>query len=249
MEDIEQFIKKQKKYSSTYMQGKGDEEKVKEFYMKWRKLKSVIGADVVKGGIEEIDKLDDIMKKTVEELFEKRTARSTIVENLDRFVRTFKKNILLEHRVIGAPTSINWDEPISHFNAYVITKEFEEKVRNFIKSQLKKEFGDNWIKQGVPKGQREGWREKEEKDQEFGRDPDEKIDYSSFSDYFEIIKFNWKNVFQDIFEDKDKTRVRFNDIRRVMRNPTMHVRELDPNEVGHAKFTKKWIENKMEKVS
>ncbi len=123
--------------------------------------------------------------------------------------------------------------------------EFESEIRIFITKTLGKAYSYNWIKQGIPKALRDDWEEKKEKDVKEGRIPEQNlINYADFSHYKDIILKNWK-IFSSYFKDKEKLRVRLDDLNNLCRIVTMHNRFLTDDEMGMGKVSIRWLQSKM----
>jgi hypothetical protein len=124
--------------------------------------------------------------------------------------------------------------------------QFELEMRIFITKTLRAFYSDNWVKQAIPKAIREDWRTKKENDIKQGRIPESNpINYADFSHYRDIILHNWK-IFSIYFEDKEKLRVRLDDINNLCRIVTMHTRSLTDDEIGMGKVSIRWLRSKME---
>jgi len=124
--------------------------------------------------------------------------------------------------------------------------QFELEIRTFITKTLRTVYSDNWVKQAIPKSIRDDWRTKRENDIKQGRIPEfNPINYADFSHYRDIILYNWK-TFSKYFEDKEKFRVRLDDINNLCRIVTMHTRSLTDDEIGMGKVSIRWLRSKME---
>lgn len=125
---------------------------------------------------------------------------------------------------------------------------FEKQISAFLVKTLHGFFGENWVMQGVPKEIRKRWLERRDADIKEGR-PSEvlMINYADFSDYKEIILYNWNNVFSRHFKDKEKLRVRLDDLNNLFRKKTMHpIRTIYKDEIGAGRIAIGWIKSKME---
>lgn len=122
---------------------------------------------------------------------------------------------------------------------------FEKVIRYFIMEELKSFLGDKWFRQGIQKEIRTEWQKRKADDERAGKLAEENlINYADFSDYKVIILQNWANVFSRFFRDKEKTRVRFDDL-NYFRKSVMHSRTPSNDETGHAKITIQWIKNRI----
>ena len=102
---------------------------------------------------------------------------------------------------------------------------FETHLRKFIEEQMRKVFGENWIKHQVPGDIWKGWRDKQEKAHINGVPEYPLIAYADFTDYEKIIlrKDNWERVFEPIFERKTLVQEAFQRLCPI-RVCTMHAR-------------------------
>ena len=122
----------------------------------------------------------------------------------------------------------------------------EAGLRAFIESILKKTYSYNWIKQAIPKAIRDDWHQKRESDVKQGKIPEtDLINYADFSQYKDIIIHNWK-VFSDFFEDKERLRIKLEDMNNLCRIVTMHTRTLDDDEIGANRVTIRWLKSKIQ---
>jgi len=123
---------------------------------------------------------------------------------------------------------------------------FESEIRVFIENVLEKVYSHNWIKQAIPKVFIDDWIQKREKDIKQGKIPEDNlISYADFSHYKDIIIHNWKH-FSVFFEDKEKLRVRLEDLNNLCRIVTMHTRTLTEDEIGMGNISIRWLRSKME---
>jgi len=129
---------------------------------------------------------------------------------------------------------------------YGLIREFETEMRNFIKSKLYGNFSDSWTKRAVPKDIRKNWNSRKQDDIRRGKQSEPSlINYADFSDYKEIILYNWKEVFYEYFKDKEKLRVRLDDLNNYCRKAIMHMRTITYGEVGAAEVSIRWLRSKM----
>ena len=124
---------------------------------------------------------------------------------------------------------------------------FEKEIRAFIRDNLFNNYSDMWIFR-VPKEARINWEKRRHKDKQEGKEPEKQmIDYADFADYKEIIFFNWRNIFYHHFKDKEKMRVKLEDLKQV-RNLCMHGRTLNRDEIGSARIAIKWLRSRMNSI-
>jgi len=121
---------------------------------------------------------------------------------------------------------------------------FEKEIRSFIVEKLYDKYSDLWILR-LPKEVRKNWEIRRQKDIDEGKSPErEMINYADFSDYKEIIFFNWRKIFYYYFKDGEKMRVKLDDL-RLVRNLIMHGRTLSRDEIGLAKTSIQWLRSKL----
>jgi len=122
--------------------------------------------------------------------------------------------------------------------------QFEKEIRVFICDRLFDNYSDIWIFR-VSKGVLNNWKKIRQKDIQEGKKPERQmINYADFADYKEIIFWNWRNVFYQYFKDKEKMRVKLEDLKNV-RNLIMHERTLSRDEIGSARIAMQWLRSKM----
>ena len=122
---------------------------------------------------------------------------------------------------------------------YLLLKNLEEKIRQFIEQELS-EFTSQWWKQRIPGDVKENAEERKQKDErrknwDYKKQP--LISYIDFTDYEKIItqKNNWKDVFQYVFHDKIAISGKLKEVDPI-RNAISHTRNLDSYEVKQIKF-------------
>jgi len=129
---------------------------------------------------------------------------------------------------------------------YDLIRGFETEIRGFIGSKMCERFSDSWVKRGVPKDIRKNWNSRRQSDTNLGKPPEATmIDYADFSDYKKIIMYNWKEVFSRYFKDKEKLRIRLDDLDNFCRKTVMHMRTITYGEVGVAEVSIRWLKSKM----
>jgi len=126
---------------------------------------------------------------------------------------------------------------------------FEKEIRAFIFEKLYDAFSDFWIIRAVPKEIGMRWQKRREADIKEGKPPERNIlNYADFSDYKEIILYNWKKIFAKYFKDKEKLRVRLDDLNNLCRKTTMHIRTITEDEIGLGKISIRWLRSKMKNI-
>lgn len=129
---------------------------------------------------------------------------------------------------------------------YDLIREFEIEIRGFIESKMYGTFSDSWVKRGVPKKIRKNWDMRKQHDIRQVKQPEPSlINYAEFSDYKEIILHNWKEVFSKCFKDKEKLRVRLDDLNNYCRKAIMHMRTITYGEVGAAEVSIRWLRSRI----
>ena len=131
------------------------------------------------------------------------------------------------------------DENYNSESSYLRLKNLEEKIRKFIEEELS-ESTPQWWKQRIPgdvKGDAEDRKQKDEKRKNWNFEEHSLISYIDFTDYEKIIarKDNWKDIFQDIFHDKDAISAKLKAIEPI-RNAISHTRNLDVRETEQLAF-------------
>ena len=145
-----------------------------------------------------------------------------------------------------APSVVRVEKPVEMFEKISM---FEKEIRAFIYERLYEAFSDLWILRAVPKEIRMRWERRRDSDMKEGKPPEESmINYADFSDYKEIIFYNWKNVFSKYFRDKEKLRVRLDDLNNLCRKTTMHVRTITKDEIGLGSVSIRWLKSRMKGV-
>ena len=123
---------------------------------------------------------------------------------------------------------------------------FESKIRSFIFENIKSAGSNLLSNKNIPKQIRENWEKRKADDIKNGKTEEKNtINYADFSDYKEIIYFNWKKIFSKYFKDKDKLRVYLDDLNNLCRKATMHNRTITKNEIGLAKIYIRWLNSRM----
>jgi len=144
------------------------------------------------------------------------------------------------------PSIVSVEKPVEMFKEISV---FEKEIRAFIFERLYDAFSDFWIIRAVPKEIGMRWQKRRESDIKEGKPPERNIiSYADFSDYKEIILYNWKNVFSRHFKDKEKLRVRLDDLNNLCRKTTMHARTLTDDEIGLGKVSIRWLRSRMKSI-
>lgn len=123
--------------------------------------------------------------------------------------------------------------------------DLEVEMRSFIERTLQGAYSHNWIRLAIPKAIRDDWQQKRESDVKQGKiaetDP---INYADFSHYKDIILHNWK-LFSEYFEDKERFRIKLEDLNSLCRTITMHARTIDDDEIGASRIVLRWLKSRM----
>lgn len=155
----------------------------------------------------------------------------------------FKGELRIEQERIKSSGLLLKEERVEFFDRIC---DFELEIRQFIEAELKRKFGDSWLEQGVPEAVRKNWEKRKRNEEKEGIDPErDVINYALFSDYKEIIKHNWDEIFSLCFEDKEKTRVRLEDLNILGRIPVMHVRSINREKFGTTEHAINWVRSKI----
>ena len=111
--------------------------------------------------------------------------------------------------------------------AYILLRNFESQVRNFIDSHMKPIFGENWPKHRTTGEIYKKWRDRRDEAQNNGEKAYPLIAYADFADYEVIVtrKDNWEKIFKSYFKDKIFIQVSFRRLYPI-RNCTMHSRPI-----------------------
>ena len=111
--------------------------------------------------------------------------------------------------------------------AYILLRNFESQVRNFIDSHMKPIFGEYWPKHRSTGEIYNKWRDRRDEAQNNGEEEYPLIAYADFADYEVIVtrKDNWEKIFKPYFKDKIFIQVSFRRLYPI-RNCTMHSRPI-----------------------
>jgi len=166
---------------------------------------------------------------------------ATITEKVDE--ERFKEERRIEREKVKSSGLPSKEERCEFYDKIC---DFELELRQFINEELKRKFGDSWLEQGVPKAIRKNWDRIKRKEEKEGIEPErDVINYALFSDYKEIINHNWDEIFSPCFEDKEKSRVRLEDLNILGRRPVMHVRSISREKFGTAEHAINWVRSKI----
>lgn len=121
----------------------------------------------------------------------------------------------------------------TYIQSYEILKNLEEKIRNFIETELS-EYNPKWWKQLIPGDVKENAESRKKEDEErktWDFKEQHLISYIDFTDYEKIItqKNNWKEIFKYVFRDVDAISAKLKEIEPI-RNAISHTRNLDKYE-------------------
>lgn len=160
------------------------------------------------------------------------------------FLRETRPQKPIKTRKVSSVISV--EKPVEMFKEISV---FEKEIRAFIFERLYDAFSDFWIIRAVPKEIGMRWQKRREGDIKEGKPPERNIiSYADFSDYKEIMLYNWKNVFSKYFRDKEKLRVRLDDLNNLCRKTTMHARTLTDDEIGLGKVSIRWLRSRMKSI-
>ena len=128
----------------------------------------------------------------------------------------------------------------------VVFRELERKLRSVVREHLFRLAGTNWVKQRVPPDVKKQWQERQEEDRAAGRPVYEEIQYADFMDLYKIIarRDNWRDVFQEIFKDREDIGVSFNRLHPV-RKALGHSRPLSKMDVLVLISETSWIDERL----
>jgi hypothetical protein len=117
-------------------------------------------------------------------------------------------------------------------NAYARLFYLERQLRQFIETEMRRAFGEEWIKHRIPGDVRANWQRKKQQDLDHGGNDLPIIAYADFTDYVKIIvqANNWKDVFKPFFgraEDIQESLQRLYPIRLC----TMHARLITQDDL------------------
>ena len=170
------------------------------------------------------------------------------LSDVDLFVWYFLKETMPQRPIKKrkVPSAISVEKPVDMFREI---SAFEKEIRAFIFERLYETFSDFWIMRAIPKEIGMRWQKRREGDIKEGKPPERTIiSYADFSDYKEIILCNWKNVFSKYFKDKEKLRVRLDDLNNLCRKTTMHTRTITEDEIGLGKVSIRWLRSRMKSL-
>ena len=160
------------------------------------------------------------------------------------FLRETRPQKPIKTRKVSSVISV--EKPVEMFKEISV---FEKEIRAFIFERLYDAFSDFWIIRAVPKEIGMRWQKRREGDIKEGKPPERNIiSYADFSDYKEIMLYNWKNVFSKYFRDKEKLRVRLDDLNNLCRKTTMHARTVTEDEIGLGKVSIRWLRSRMKSL-
>ena len=135
------------------------------------------------------------------------------------------KEVVTKEQIIKEPIEIS--DKTTATNRLI--SEFESKIREFIKNQLEKSFGEDWWNQGIPQNIREmAETRKSNKQKVEPKRLYNTIDFLNFWDYNNIIlyKKNWNNIFKEFFREKYVVQAPFEKISNI-RNDIAHNRFME----------------------
>ncbi len=110
-----------------------------------------------------------------------------------------------------------------------LISDFELTIRQFIKNQLKKHYGDDWWDQGIQKDIRKDAEDlKSKKEIIEPKRTYQVIDFLTFMNYSDIILYrkNWNNIFRKFFNQKYRFQAPFEKLTNI-RNDLAHNRFIE----------------------
>ena len=116
--------------------------------------------------------------------------------------------------------------------AFSRLRKFERMIRVFLSAAMAREFGPKWMKQRLPNGLLETWKDRQDKTRGTSDFDDDLLCYADFTDYIRIIdrNDNWKELFEAIFIRKEDVRESFQRL-HPLRLPTMHARSVSTTDL------------------
>ena len=128
---------------------------------------------------------------------------------------------------------------------YCEIADFELELRQFIEKELRGKFGDLWLDKSISENVRKRWDKRKEGEESEGIEPESEImNYADFGDYKEIIIHDW-DIFEPCFKDKETLKVRLLDLNLLGRRPVMHIRTINEEKVGVARYAISWLRSRV----
>ena len=131
-----------------------------------------------------------------------------------------------------AGTLLDEEEGLSRTNgAHDRLQRLERLLRKFIDERMAQAYGPVWVKQRLPNGLYDQWREKKRKAEKAGAEVRPLVEYADFTDYPEIIcrGDNWQAVFGTLFVRKESVRESFQRLHPI-RLDVAHSRIITPED-------------------
>lgn len=161
---------------------------------------------------------------------------SGLVEYLNR-----KNPVKLEKRALGGKFLIKlspvgfesfqdqtFNTALSMKNAYFLLFKVENKLRQFIEVKMVNKYGSEWWNIGITPSLRnkvDQMRKDELKVEWIVTNTKSSIEYLSFDHLQNLIINNWKDVFESVFHDQDKIKLKLKEL-EIIRNAIAHTRTL-----------------------
>jgi hypothetical protein len=139
-------------------------------------------------------------------------------------------------------------ETIDYGNFYLLIRNFERSVRNFIVDELVNKFDKGWTKNlenAIPDMVKR-WIDRKNLDEKWGIDPEENlINYADTTDYMQIIE-KYSKIFSEGPDELGDVKANLKIFALRGRNPVMHCRNLTQvgyfSAQGAEQFLRKWME-------
>ncbi len=226
------------------------------------KQKSILGERKTKDFEE---KLTELLTPVIEYLksekkmqndIRKQTGRALQSDNTGIFdlkIQEFVKDYF-PPRVGRVPTIPKVEDPPAISRIEEKARLVEPRLRDFILERLKRHYGgDNkWWKQGVPGGPKKKadnmWAEEITRKPHLrryeGKENERKFEFLALGDLKDVIAYgnNWNEIFGTVFMGKKEFERRMKDV-SVIRNPSIHIRRMDDQDVVDGIGGLLWLSN------
>jgi hypothetical protein len=200
--------------------------------------------EIVRGSKDQVDKaFSELTGEDIQSLYRE-------------YMTTLEKSIARELKIPVAAPKLEPHEIIEASNYgqfYLLIRNFERDVRNFIVDVLSKKFGKGWNKmlENTIPNMVQRWKDRKNLDEKWGIETEKNlIDYADITDYMQIIE-KYPGIFSESPIDLDNVKVNFQIFAIRGRNPIMHCRNLTQigcfSAQGAEQFLRKWME-RMKKI-